>query len=70
MELSNQAMGRWYGILISLGVDAGHLRNKKGPCPGCGGRDRFRWDDKDGRGTFYCGGGGDPLAGDGFGPVS
>jgi phage/plasmid primase-like uncharacterized protein len=36
------------------------------PCPGCGGEDRFRYDDKDGKGTFYCGGGGNPISGDGF----
>ena len=36
------------------------------PCPGCGGRDRYRFDDQDGRGTFYCGGGGNPVSGDGF----
>ena len=33
------------------------------------GTDRFRWDDNDGKGTFYCGGGGDPTSGDGFGLV-
>lgn len=25
-----------------------------GPCPVCGGKDRFRFDDKDGRGTWFC----------------
>ena len=69
MELRSQAQGRWYGILSATGIDAQYLRNRKGPCPGCGGVDRFRWDDKDGNGTFYCGGGGDPLAGDGFGLI-
>lgn len=69
MDLSNLAQGRWHGILTHLGIAPSHLRNRKGPCPGCGGVDRFRWDDKEGRGTFYCGGGGDPLAGDGFGLV-
>src|SRR3546814_10021554 len=24
------------------------------PCPTCGGKDRFRFDNKDGRGTYYC----------------
>jgi putative DNA primase/helicase len=32
-------------------------------CPACGGVDRFRFDDKEGRGTYYCNGCG---AGDGF----
>ncbi|MEQ9010077.1 toprim domain-containing protein [Algiphilus sp.] len=61
-----RATGKWHGILRSLGVPVEALRNRHGPCPGCGGVDRFRFDDRDGRGTFVCGGGGDRLAGDGF----
>ena len=53
-------------ILSGLGIAPEYLRNRHMPCPGCGGHDRFRFDDKDGRGTFYCGGGGDPVSGDGF----
>jgi putative DNA primase/helicase len=48
------AQGRWPGILAALGVPEKALNGKHGPCPMCGGRDRFRFDDKDGRGTFYC----------------
>lgn len=51
---SQEAVGRWPGILQTLGVDAQHLRNRHGPCPVCGGKDRFRFDDKDGRGTWFC----------------
>ncbi len=57
------ATGRWPGILAALGVDAGHLTGKHTACPVCGGKDRFRFDDKGGRGTFYCSHCG---AGDGF----
>lgn len=61
------AFNRWPQTLAALGVGAEYLTNRHGPCPGCGGRDRFRFDDRDGRGTFICGGGGgDPIAGDGF----
>src|SRR5690554_6102687 len=60
------ASGRWREILTGLGIEAHYLTNKHGPCPGCGGADRFRFDDKDGNGGFICGQGGDPLAGDGF----
>lgn len=60
------ARGSWPVILAGLGVDPAALRNRHGPCPGCGGRDRFRFDDRDGTGTFYCSGGGEPIAGDGF----
>lgn len=52
--LKDRAMGRWRGILTSLGVPAKALLNRHGPCPVCGGRDRFRFDDKGGRGTWIC----------------
>lgn len=48
------AVGKWIGILKHFGVDEAHLRNKHGPCPLCGGSDRFRFDDREGRGTWYC----------------
>lgn len=57
------AIGRWRGILSAFGIDPAHLTGKHTACPVCGGKDRFRFDDKDGRGTFYCSGCG---AGDGF----
>lgn len=59
------AHGRWPEILGGLGIDPAALRNRHGPCPGCGGKDRFRFDDKE-IGRFYCGGGGEPVSGDGF----
>lgn len=62
-DISERAVGRWYGILSALGVGADFLKNKHGPCPACGGKDRYRWDNKDGRGTFYCSNCG---SGDGF----
>lgn len=46
--------GNWPVVLEQLGIPAEHLRNRHGPCPHCGGRDRFRFDDRDGRGTFFC----------------
>lgn len=48
------AQGKWFGILKALGMDENYLRNHHGPCPVCEGKDRFRFDDKDGRGTYYC----------------
>lgn len=50
------ARGRWPAILAGLGVEERHLRNVHGPCPLCGGQDRFRFDDKDGNGSYYCSG--------------
>ncbi len=48
------AQGRWRLILVALGVDERVLSGKHCACPVCGGKDRFRFDDKEGRGTFYC----------------
>lgn len=48
------AQGKWPGILLSMGLDDKALSGKHGPCPLCGGKDRFRFDDKDGRGTYFC----------------
>ena len=62
MDVRTAAQGRWRGILHGLGMDERSLSGKHGPCPLCGGKDRFRFDDKDGRGTYYCSGCG---AGDG-----
>ena len=41
-------------ILPRLGIGTGFLRNRHGPCPICGGRDRYRFDDRDGEGTYFC----------------
>jgi putative DNA primase/helicase len=60
--VAEAAKGRWPEILAYLNVQL-PARGKHGPCPACGGKDRFRFDDKEGRGTFYCSGCG---AGDGF----
>jgi phage/plasmid primase-like uncharacterized protein len=70
VEVRDLARGRWHIILPALGINAEHLRNHHMRCPGCGGTDRFRWDDKDGSGSFYCGGGGEPVYGDGFALLS
>ena len=60
---AEEAIGRWPGILQALGIDPAFLTKKHGPCPMCGGKDRFRFDDKEGRGTWFCSGCG---SGDGF----
>ena len=50
-----EARGKWRGILTAKGIEASYLTGKHCKCPLCNeGKDRFRWDDKDGRGTFYC----------------
>lgn len=60
-EIAEECVGRWHGIYNSLGIEVGDGKHCK--CPICGGKDRFRMDNKDGRGTFFCNNCG---AGDGF----
>ena len=50
------AEGKWKGILLTLGVPSGFLTGRHGPCPFCGGVDRFRFDNRDGSGSYYCNG--------------
>lgn len=62
-EIREQALNRWPSLLAMLGLPAECLRNRHGPCPMCGGKDRFRFDDKEGRGTYICTcGSGDGMA--------
>lgn len=54
-DIEVKARGRWGGILTGIGVPASYLSGKHGPCIFCGGNDRWRWDNKDGNGTYICG---------------
>lgn len=51
-ETVKQACGHWPRILPALGVKV--IKNRHQSCPMCGGSDRFRFDDKEGRGTWFC----------------
>ncbi len=51
-ETVKQACGHWPHILPALGVKV--IKNRHQACPVCGGSDRFRFDDREGRGTWYC----------------
>lgn len=62
-EVSDLARDRWHQILPALGIHQDFLANRHGPCPVCNGTDRFRYDNRDGKGTFFCNSCG---AGDGF----
>jgi putative DNA primase/helicase len=55
--LRERCNGRWRTILPALGLDRKYLTGKNGPCPLCpggGGRDRWRFDNKRGDGTWIC----------------
>lgn len=62
LDVRQIAQGRWKSILTFLGMSERTLSGKHCACPMCGGTDRFRFDDKDQRGTYFCSGCG---AGDG-----
>ena len=53
-EAKRRAHGRWTEILRSLGVDDRILGKRNGPCPSCGGNDRFQYTDKFGEGNYHC----------------
>lgn len=53
-DLRELARGRWTAILPAMGVDARYLSKKHGPCPFCGGIDRYRFTDQNGEGRYYC----------------
>jgi putative DNA primase/helicase len=57
------ARNNWIGILAGFGL-GDFLKRGHGPCPLCGGRDRYRFDDKNGDGTWFCNqcGAGDGIA--------
>jgi putative DNA primase/helicase len=52
-ETIERARYRWREILPRLGIETRFLKNKNGPCPLCVGKDRYRFDDKDGSGSYY-----------------
>lgn len=54
MPAADIGRGKWATMLPQLGVDRSFLSGKHGPCPMCGGKDRWRFDDKEGRGTWFC----------------
>ena len=64
------AQGRWPDLLQHLaGLTADQLTDKHQPCPMCGGSDRYRFDDIDGTGSWFCNqcGGKDQSGGGGSG---
>lgn len=50
-EVRRKANGYWPSIMQHLNIAT---NRSEGPCPACGGNTRYRFDDKDGRGTYYC----------------
>ena len=54
-KITDLARGHWPSILGTLaGLSAEQLTDKHQSCPLCGGKDRYRFDDKDGNGSWFC----------------
>jgi putative DNA primase/helicase len=54
-KVKDAARNCWKSVLSQLGIDKAYLTDKHGPCPICeDGKDRFRFDDKNGDGTWIC----------------
>ena len=55
MSALEAARGHWPAILGALaGLTSEQLTDKHQPCPLCGGKDRYRFDDQDGTGSWFC----------------
>lgn len=53
IKAEDLAFDRWPDILIAAGMDPAFFSQRNGPCPFCGGTDRYRWSKKHG-GTWVC----------------
>ena len=63
-QVRDAAQGRWKDLIFpAFGIVVPAKKSVHGPCPICGGKDRFRCDDKQGKGTWFCN---VCRAGDGF----
>lgn len=54
MKVIEQARGKWSSILPMFGIDQDLLTGKHTACPCCGGKDRFRFSNAEGKGEFFC----------------
>lgn len=70
MSITDLTNGRWPDLLAHFcGLTPEQLSDKHQPCPLCGGKDRYRFDDQAGTGSWYCNkcGGKDQTGGGGNG---
>lgn len=69
-DIQDLANGRWPDLLSHFcALTPEQLSDKHQPCPLCGGKDRYRFDDRDGSGSWFCNqcGGRDHMGGAGSG---
>lgn len=65
----------WHSIFVAFGIDVPPNPMRHGSCPVCGGKDRFRFDNRNGSGSWFCNQGNSThkrgkRAGDGFALVA
>ena len=56
-QIKQQANGKWHGVMSALGISVPGDTNQHSACPICGPGEnshRFRFDDKNGDGTWIC----------------
>ena len=67
-SILEHTQGHWPSILGALaGLSSEQLTDKHQPCPLCGGKDRYRFDDQDGSGSWFCNQCGGPAQSGGAG---
>ena len=54
MSARELALGKWRGVLTALGIPEKSLDGHHHACPGGDGKDRFRFADRNGTGSFFC----------------
>jgi putative DNA primase/helicase len=52
--LSDRCNGRWEALLPAIGIGTSFLTGKHTPCPMCGGKDRWRFINRNGSGDWHC----------------
>ena len=52
--IKKKAEGKWKTILTTIGIDPNHLTGNHGPCPWCGGTDRWRFSNWKNDGWGFC----------------
>ncbi|AXY35574.1 TOPRIM and DUF927 domain-containing protein [Yersinia pseudotuberculosis] len=50
-DVRSKAKGHWEAIFQHLDIPT---NRSEGECPSCGGKTRYRFDDREGRGTYHC----------------
>jgi putative DNA primase/helicase len=53
-DVTKEVIGKWPNTLLELGIPEEFLTGKHGPCPMCGGKDRFRFTDYENAGLYIC----------------